>query len=139
MKLLFIDDEPHNVSLVMEILQETFPQAQLQLAENAQDSIDLLSAQPWDLVIMDIFLPLGKLEHTLGRRAEQYHDNLRHLGGLAILDFVEKMPQKPKIIAHTACTDYALIEVLGSVVDDRIPKPAPLDMLLQSIQRYCGG
>ena len=60
---------------------------------------------------------------------------MRHLGGLAILDFVERMPVKPRILAHTACTDYALIEVLGDVVHDRIPKPAPVDILLKEIQR----
>ena len=44
------------------------------------------------------FLPLGQnIQETLGPRAKEYSDSLRHLGGIAILDYLEKRhtPKSP--------------------------------------------
>ena len=136
-KLLFVDDEPENLKLALEILTELLPNSEIVVTETVDDTIKQLSDNKFDLMVMDIFIPMGKnLHQTLGPRGKKYEDNLRHLGGLAILDFVERMNEKPKILAHTACTDYALIEILGDVVVDRIPKPAAVDILLKEIRRY---
>ena len=136
-RLLFVDDEPENLQFALEVLAEILPDAEIIVTENVDETIKQLSGEAFDLVVMDIFIPMGKnLHQTLGPRGKKYEDNLRHLGGLAILDFVEKMNKKPKILAHTACTDYALIEVLGDIVVDRIPKPAAVDILLTEIKRY---
>jgi CheY-like chemotaxis protein len=138
-KLLFVDDEPENLRFAIEILQEALPDSVIILTETVDDTIKQLSNNAFDLVVMDIFIPMGKnLHQTLGPRGKKYEENLRHLGGLAILDFVEKMSVKPKILAHTACTDYALIEVLGDIVVDRIPKPAAVDILLTEVRRHLG-
>ena len=134
--LLFVDDEPENLEWALNILRITLSDARIDVTETVEDTIQHLSEKHYDLMIMDIFIPMGKNAiQTLGPRARQYQDNMRHLGGLAILDYVEKMASKPKILAHTACTDYALIEVLGDLVYDRIPKPAAVDVLLNEIQR----
>jgi CheY-like chemotaxis protein len=135
-KLLFIDDEPYNLELAIEILGEAIDNCTIAVTETAQDSIQWLSEHQADLVIMDIFLPLGNnIQDTLGPRAKEYQDNLRHLGGIAILDFLEKQSNPPKVLTHTACTDFALLEILGDIVHDRIPKPASVEVLLEVIQR----
>ena len=104
--------------------------------ETAHESIQWLSEHTPDLVIMDIFLPLGQnIQETLGPRAKEYAEHLRHLGGIAILDFLEKHPTPPKVLTHTACTDFALLEILGDIVHDRIPKPASVEVLLEAIQK----
>lgn len=132
--ILFIDDEPYNLELAVEILRETVSDCTIVVTETAQESIEWLSTYTADLVIMDIFLPLGKnIQNTLGPRAKEYEDNLRHLGGIAILDFLEKQPHPPKVLTHTACTDFALLEILGDIVHDRIPKPAAIEVLLEAV------
>ena len=134
--LLFIDDEPEGLEWALSILRTSLPDATIDIAETVEESIEMLNEKQYTLVVMDIFIPMGiNARQTLGPRARQYQEHMRHLGGLAILDFVERMPKKPRILAHTACTDYALIEILGDVVHDRIPKPAPVDILLKEIQR----
>lgn len=136
-KLLFVDDEPEHLTFAIEILAEVLPDSQIIITETVDDTIKQLTSIEFDLVVMDIFIPMGKnLRQTLGPRGKKYEENLRHLGGLAILDFVERMTNKPKILAHTACTDYALIEILGDIVVDRIPKPAAVDVLLTEVRRY---
>ncbi len=60
---------------------------------------------------------------------------MRHIGGIALLDSIEKMSDPPKILAHTACTDFALLEVLGEHVVGRIPKPAPIDVFIKEIHQ----
>ena len=134
--LLFIDDEPYNLELAIEILNEVVEDCSIVVKETAHDSIQWLSDHTPDLIIMDIFLPLGQnIQETLGPRAKEYAEHLRHLGGIAILDFLEKYPNPPKVLTHTACTDFALLEILGDIVYDRIPKPASVEVLLEAIQR----
>ena len=134
--LLFIDDEPYNLELAIDILSEAIDDCSIVVKETAHDSIQWLSEHTPDLVIMDIFLPLGQnIQETLGPRAKEYSDSLRHLGGIAILDYLEKHPHPPKVLTHTACTDFALLEILGDIVHDRIPKPASVEVLLEAVQR----
>ena len=134
--LLFIDDEPYNLELAIDILSEVIEDCSIVVKETAHDSIQWLTDHTPDLVIMDIFLPLGpNIQDTLGPRAKEYSDNLRHLGGIAILDFLEKHPNPPKVLTHTACTDFALLEILGDIVHDRIPKPASVEVLLEIVQK----
>lgn len=134
--LLFIDDEPYQLELAIDILSEVIDDCTIVVKENAHDSIQWLSENKPDLVIMDIFLPLGQnIKDTLGPRAEEYSESLRHLGGIAILDYLEKQPHPPKILTHTACTDFALLEILGDIVHDRIPKPASVEVLLEAVQK----
>ena len=135
-QLLFIDDEPHHLSMLMDILPEIIPDCSTHITENAKTSIEWLSSNHPTLIIMDIFLPLGtKTPDRLGTRSHQFEENLRHLGGLAILDFIEKMTPRPMVLTHTACTDFSLLEILGDVVHERIPKPASFEMMLEIIQR----
>ena len=85
-KLLFIDDEPYNLELAIDILTEVIEDCSIVVKETAHDSIQWLSENTTDLIIMDIFLPLGQnLQETLGPRANEYADHLKHLGGIAIL------------------------------------------------------
>jgi len=134
-KLLFVDDEPDNLEWAINILSSSLPNASIDITETVEDAIQLLSDKQYDLMVMDIFIPMGiTANQTLGPRARKYQENMRHLGGLAILDFVERMHTKPRILSHTACTDFALIEILGDIVYDRIPKPTAVDLFISQIK-----
>ena len=131
--ILFIDDEPHNISAVLDILKE-LEEHTIFVCTTVKDALITIEQHQIDLVVTDIFIPMGNnIREVLGPRARKYEDNLRHLGGLIILDELEKRSPIPTILAHTACTDFALIDVLGSHITERVPKPAPVDVLLKAI------
>ncbi len=89
----------------------------------------------FDLVIMDVFIPIGEnAEDTLGTRAKMYEGEYQHLGGLELLDFFSRMDNKPKILLHTACFDYNVISLFTEFVDDRLRKPASIDVFIDSVK-----
>tara|TARA_B100001094_G_scaffold72614_1_gene68894 strand:+ start:9299 stop:9598 length:300 start_codon:yes stop_codon:yes gene_type:complete len=88
----------------------------------------------FDLVVLDVFIPIGEgAEDTLGNRAKMYEGEYQHLGGLELIDFLNKMEDKPKVLMHTACFDYDIISMFSEVVDDRIPKPASIDVFIKAV------
>ncbi len=132
MRILFVDDEPHNVRVVSQVLAEALD-AEVHIATSVEEAVAFLHAAPTDLVIVDIFIPLGnRPAETLGPRARRYAETVRHLGGLVLLDELDRVEPAPVVLAHTACTDFALLEVLGNRVHARVPKPAPVDVLLRA-------
>jgi len=134
MNILFVDDEPHNILAVQHILTEALD-VHIHISTTVSDAFEQLEKTTFALVVTDIFIPTGKrFQHFVGPRARKYEENLRHLGGLALLDHMEKMNPPPPILAHTACTDFALLEVLGDHVIGKVPKPAPVDVLLTAIR-----
>ena len=131
--ILFVDDDPENVELAAEILGEAL-NTDVRIAESVEDAVELLHNQEWDAVVMDLFIPLGDHPHrVLGPRARKYQEHVEHLGGLVLLEELERLPKLPIVVSHTACTDHVLLELFGNVVARRIPKPAPLDTLLQNL------
>ena len=131
--LLFVDDEPHNIEAVVNILIESI-EVEIEVATSVEEALCILNDKKIDVVITDIFIPLGKdARKNIGPRSRQYEENLRHLGGLALLDAIDSLCTPPKVLAHTACTDFALLEVLGSHVVERIPKPSSVDIVLKAI------
>lgn len=133
MGLLFVDDEPENVELAAEILGEALA-LHVEVAETVEMAVKRLHEATWRAVIMDLFIPLGDHPHrVLGPRARRYQEQVEHLGGLVLLEELDRLENRPLVIAHTACTDHVLLELFGDRVVRRIPKPAPMDTLLQNI------
>ena len=88
----------------------------------------------WRAVIMDLFIPLGDHpQRILGPRARGYQESVDHLGGLVLLEELDRLDDRPVVISHTACTDHVLLDLFGDRVARRIPKPAPMDTLLQNV------
>jgi len=134
MKLLIVDDEPYNLEAACRVLKESLD-AEIVMAETVSKAIEVLLEQDFDLIITDIFIPMGSnFKDYVGPRARKYKDDMEHLGGLALLDSIEKISNPPKILVHTACTDFALLQVFGEHVVGRIPKPAPMDILLKEVR-----
>ena len=136
-KVLFVDDEPQNFRFVYDICKE-MEHLHLFSAVNVRDALQVIEDQDrLDVVVTDIFIPTGgDLTQLIGPRARKYEHNLRHLGGLIVLDALELLQPIPSIITYTACTDFELLEVLGEHVSLRIPKPCAPDILLNSILRF---
>jgi len=133
MRILFVDDDPEHVELVSRTLAEALD-AEVEVVETVEEAVYALHHRPPELVVMDIFIPLGdKARDVLGPRARRYQETVQHLGGLVLLDELDRVPSPPKVLAHTACTDFELIEIMGERVTARVPKPAPVDVLLRAV------
>ena len=135
--ILFVDDEPENVALAAEILGEALDR-EVVVAESVELAVEMLldRERDWELVVMDLFIPLGEHPHrVLGPRARRYQEQVEHLGGLVLLEEIDRIPEarRPMVVSHTACTDHVLLELFGDRVQRRIPKPVPLDTLLQNL------
>jgi len=137
-RILFIDDEPEQISVAIDLVREVL-ECDIDVAPSVEEAVSILHDKPVDLVVTDIFIPLGsKPGGSLGPRARRYKETVRHLGGLVLLDELDRVPDPPVVLAHTACTDFELIEVLGDRVQDRIPKPAPADTMLRAVLEALG-
>jgi CheY-like chemotaxis protein len=139
MRLLIVDDDPANIESLARILRDSFdPGFEVQLANTVERAVEILHAPSTrggvDIVVTDLFIPLGTaLRETLGPRARKYAEDIEHLGGLVLLDEIDRVDPAPLVIAHTACTDPVLTSMLGERVHARIPKPAPFEVLLRAI------
>ena len=133
MRILFVDDDPEHVDVVSRTLREALD-AEVHVVDTVEGAVAAMHTATYDLVVTDIFIPLGqKPREAFGPRSRKYEQTLRHLGGLVLLDEIDRLEQAPAVLTHTACTDHALIEVLGERVVGRVPKPAPVEVLLRAV------
>ncbi len=131
--ILFVDDDPENVAIVAGILGEALD-VPVRVVDSVEQAVACLHDLPWRAVVMDLFIPLGDHPHrVLGPRATRYQGQVEHLGGLVLLEEIERLPIPPIVISHTACTDHVLLELFKDRVVARIPKPAPLDTVLHQV------
>ena len=133
MRILFVDDEREHVETVAQVIHEALD-ADVVVARSVRDAVEALHAEPCDLLVMDIFIPMGRdAVDVLGPRARRYEQDLVHLGGLVLLVELQRLEPCPVVLAHTACVDFELIELMKEVVSQRVPKPAPVDVLLRAV------
>ncbi|MEQ1503241.1 MAG: hypothetical protein ABMB14_13475 [Myxococcota bacterium] len=131
--ILFVDDEPDNVELTAQILRDAL-EVEVIVTASVEEAVAVLQSRPIRIVVMDLFVPLGDHPHrVLGPRARRYQEHVDHLGGLVLLEEIERLPRVPIVVSHTACTDSVLHELFGDRVERQIPKPAPVDTLLNAL------
>lgn len=134
-RLLFVDDDPENVDFVARTLRDALD-ADVRVTTTVEAAVQALLAEPFDVVVTDVFIPLdGRPEAALGPWARRHEELVEHLGGLVLLDEIGRLAQPPRILAHTACTDPALAELLRERVVERVRKPAPAEVLLDAVLR----
>jgi CheY-like chemotaxis protein len=131
--ILFVDDEVDNVSIVAEILREALDEP-VDVVTSVEAAVEKLHHGAYRAVVMDLFIPLGTHPHrVLGPRSRRYQEHVDHLGGLVLLEELDRLPERPIVVSHTACTDHVLLELFGDRVARRIPKPSPLDTVLVNL------
>lgn len=131
--ILFVDDEPENVQITANILQDALG-IEVVVAGSVEEAVALLHERPWKIVVMDLFIPLGDHpQRVLGPRARRYQEHVEHLGGLVLLEEIERLLEAPLVVAHTACTDSVLHELFGDRVARQIPKPVGVETLLEAL------
>lgn len=131
--VLFVDDEPENVEITVGILREALG-IPVVAVTTVEEAVRLLHERPWRAVVMDLFVPLGDHpRRVLGPRARRYQEQVEHLGGLVLLEEIDRLAAPPPVLSHTACTDHVLHEIFGDRVVWQVPKPAPVDTLLHAL------
>ncbi|MBU1612335.1 MAG: response regulator [Proteobacteria bacterium] len=119
LRILLVEDSEDNV-LVMQLYLKKFPY-RLDVAENGQVGVDMFKQAKYDLVLMDIQMPIMD-----GYEATR---EIRRFEG-------EQGRSKAPIIAVTAhASEENHRMVLEAGCDDFITKPVPKAKLLEAIQR----
>jgi two-component system sensor histidine kinase/response regulator len=118
MRVLLVEDNAINQMLAEELLT-TFAHTSVTIAENGQEALDRLSAQPFDAVLMDVQMPV--------------------MDGLETTRRIREMPNYAElpIIAMTA---HALAEeldkCLAAGMNDYVTKPFEPEQLFASLARW---
>lgn len=133
MRFLFVDDDPENVEGIARTLRDALD-ADVVVVTTVEAAVAELHRLPVDIVVTDLFIPLGATPGgALGPRARRYAEQVEHLGGLVLLDELDRVDPIPLVLAHTACVDPILVELLGERVYARVRKPAPFEVLLEAV------
>jgi two-component system, LytTR family, response regulator len=103
MKVLVVDDEPLARTALQKLLAQRADVEEFEVAENAQQALAKLTAQPYDVMLLDIHMP-----------------------GLSGFELIERLSErsgaKPSVIFVTAYQDHAL-EAFEKRAVDYILKP----------------
>jgi CheY-like chemotaxis protein len=116
-RILIADDNVLNTYLFSEYLQEEG--YQVVLARNGQEALDLLRQTAFDLIIMDIQMPVMDGLTTIGQLRQQ--DQFQHLPIIALTALA--MPGDQQRCLQAGATEY-------------IPKPVQLKHLTRRIQHW---
>ena len=133
MRILFIDDQPDGHAPLIRTLREAFEDGEVAVADSLEAAREHLADGPWDVVVLDIFLPLTRRPEQPGRLARKYEENVRHLGGLVILDDIARMRDPPPVLGHSEASDPELLQSIADHLVARVPKPASPAVLLRAI------
>ena len=110
MKCLVVDDEPLAIDVIENYLQR-FDQVETRRCENALDAFRLLKEEKFDLIFLDIEMPL-----------------------LSGLDFLGTLKDPPPVIITTAYRDYA-VEGFEFEVLDYLVKPISFPRFMKAFER----
>ena len=133
MRILFVDDDPENVAVAADTIRDALGY-DVHVVTSVEAAVrELHGDVPVNLLITDIFIPMGdRPQGVLGPRALRKAEDIEHLGGLVLLDELDKVPDC-RVLVHTACVDWALLAVLGERSRERVRKPASPDVLIRAI------
>lgn len=133
MRILFVDDEPAHAEVVVGLLR-TVLDARTDVVGDVQGALHALGQQRYDLLITDLFLPVGaELLRALGPRGRRFQEHIDHLGGLLLLDELDRRNTDAVVLLYTAATERPLLESCGDRIHGRIPKPSGAETILRAV------
>ena len=120
MKILIADDHAILRKGLIQILTDEFPEAQFGEASNTSETLNRLSQNPWDLLLLDIFMP--------GR------------SGLEVLyDVRRNHPHLPVLVLSSAPEDQLALRVLKSGARGYLNKQAAPEHLVNAVRKVLSG
>ncbi|WP_235027089.1 response regulator [Cognatazoarcus halotolerans] len=128
LSVLLVEDNPVNQTVGLKMLQKAGHR--VTLAGNGQEALDLLDRQRFDLVLMDVQMPvMGGLEAAQAIRAREARRSWSAGSGLASVPIVA-------MTAHAMQGDRE--RCLDAGMDDYVAKPIRPAELFAAIARVCG-
>jgi two-component system invasion response regulator UvrY len=119
-RILLADDHELLRKGLMQILGEKYPDAELGEAIDTAGTLELLSRQAWDILILDIFMP--------GR------------GGLEVLGEARREhPRLPILVLSSAPEEQLALRVLKSGACGYLNKRAASEELVQAVGKLLSG
>jgi CheY-like chemotaxis protein len=116
LSVLIVEDEKDNANMLVSMLQPMV--GRLDVAENGLVALEKLNKQSYNLVLMDIKMPL--------------------MNGIETVKEIRKSDKNLSIIAQTAyATEDELKAALQAGYNDYLIKPLSLKKVLEVIRRYC--
>ena len=120
MKILLADDHAILRKGLIQLLAEAYPKAVFGEASTAQATLNCLSRQPWDVLVLDIFMP--------GR------------SGLEVLHAVrQQYPFLPVLVLSSAPEDQLAVRVLKAGASGYLNKQAAAEELTKAVGKILGG
>src|SRR3954462_11984094 len=111
--VLIVDDEKHTREGLQQALAESYD---VSVAANAEEALNLLEAQPFDVVLTDLRMP-GK-------------------SGLKVIDKALSLPNRPAVLMMTAYGNIeTAVEAMKRGAVDFLTKPVNIERLEVLIQR----
>lgn len=111
-KLLIVEDDPAIQAVLLDFLTEAGYQAQT--ANDGVEALAAFSAQPFDLILLDVMLP--------------------RLDGFGVCEVIRQKSQVPIIMLTALDSEQDQIRGLDLLVDDYITKPFSLPVLIRKIR-----
>lgn len=119
-KVLIVDDEPLNVDLLHQELED-FNNYQIITAFNGKEALDKIKQYQPDLVLLDLMMPV--------------------LDGFAVLSVLkadQDLRDIPVIIVSAAHDSKSIVRGIKQGADDYITKPVDVGQLKSKLKEYLG-
>jgi CheY-like chemotaxis protein len=119
-KVLIVDDEPYNVDLLHQELED-FSNYQIITAFNGQEALDKIKHHQPDLVLLDLMMPV--------------------LDGFAVLSVIKAdsdLRDIPIIIVSAANDSKSIVKGIKQGADDYLTKPVDVEQLKNKLREYLG-
>lgn len=118
LKILVAEDNEFNQMLMVEILEKHISSPEIEVAENGQTALEILNKQPFDIIILDVKMPIMDGYETANKIRQSNDGKIR------------KMP----ILGVTANAIPAQLEqCISSGMNDYVTKPVNEIELLEKI------
>jgi DNA-binding NarL/FixJ family response regulator len=120
MKILIADDHAVLRKGLIQILADEFPDARFGEASSTSETADRLASEPWDALVLDIFMP--------GR------------GGLEVLQDLRRLHARlPVLVLSSAPEEQMAIRVLKAGASGYLNKQAAPEELVRAVKRVLAG
>jgi two-component system, NarL family, invasion response regulator UvrY len=120
MRILLADDHALLRQGLKQILSEEFPEAEFRETGTTQETLECLLSNPWDIVILDVFMP--------GR------------SGLEVLDAVRQLQSRPPVLVLSSAPEEQLaIRVLRAGASGYLNKQAAPEHLVLAVRKLLQG